>query len=98
MSIYDFAEKLQGMGLEVTAVLRKTISQKESHPSTAVGLFSRITPQNYRQNTRAARKRQHLKSLKIRPHATKPIDIVLRRTAGTGGSALCSPVMMLFSR
>jgi len=28
-------------------------------------------------------KKQHLKPLKIRPHATKPIDIVLRRTAGT---------------
>jgi len=40
-------------------------------------------------------KKQHLKPLKIRPHATKPIDIVLRRTAGAEDLALCTPVMML---
>ena len=45
--------------------------------------FQGFTPQNSWQNIRAARKKQHFKPLKIRPHATKPIDIVLRRTAGT---------------
>ena len=60
--------------------------------------FQGFTPQNSWQNTHVARKKQHIKPLKIRPHATKPIDIVLRRTAGTGDPALCTPVMMLFSR
>ena len=63
-----------------------------------MGLFSRVYSQNSWQNTPTARKRQHLKPFKIRPHATKPIDIVLRKSAGAGGLALCSPVMMLFSR
>jgi len=39
-----------------------------------------------------------LEPLKIIPHATKPIDIVLRRTAGAGDPPLCPSVMMLFSR
>jgi hypothetical protein len=30
----------------------------------------------------------YVKPLKIRPHATKAIDTVLRRTAGAGGPAL----------
>ena len=46
--------------------------------------FQGFTPQNSWQNTRAARKKQHLKPLKIRPYAIKPIDIVLRRPAVTG--------------
>jgi len=43
-------------------------------------------------------RKESIKPLKIRPHTVKPIDIVLRRTAGAGDPALSHPVMMLFSR
>ena len=55
--------------------------------------FQGFTPQNSWQNSRAARKKRHIKPLKIRPHATKLLDIVLRRSAGAGEPALCTPVM-----
>jgi len=45
-----------------------------------------------------ANRKEHIKPLKIRPRAMKPIDIVLKRTAGVGNPTLCPPVMMLFSR
>jgi hypothetical protein len=74
------------------------ISKEDPTQSLQWAYLQGFTPQNFWQNTHAARKKQHIKPLKIRPQATMPIDIVLRRTAGAGDPALCTSVMMLFSR
>jgi len=63
-----------------------------------VGLFSRVYAPEVMAECLVINRKKSIKTLKIRPHARKPIDIVLRRTAGAGGPALCPSVMMLFSR
>jgi hypothetical protein len=63
-----------------------------------VVLFSRVYSPESMAEYPVIIMKELIKPLKIRPHAMKPIDIVLRRIAGAGGPALCTPVMMLFER
>jgi len=72
--------------------------KKESHSSPAVVLFLRVYAPKSIAEYPVINRKESFKSLKIRLPAIKPIDVVLRRTAVTGGPALCAPVMMLFSR
>ena len=73
----------QGGRTEVTTVLRKTISQKEFHPSLAVVLFLRIYAPEIMAEYPVVNSKESIKPLKIRLPAIKPIDIVLRRRGVT---------------
>jgi len=60
------------------------ISQKEFHTSLEVVLFLRVYARKSMAEYPVANCKEPIKPLKIRPHAIKPIDIVLRRTTVTG--------------
>src|SRR4030042_3357005 len=75
----------QRRGSQVTAVLRKTISQKKIPTKPRSGLiFKGLLHRSYGRIFWVANRKGSINPLKIRPPAIRPIDIVLRRSACPG--------------
>jgi len=62
--------------------------KRRFHPSPAVVLFLRVYPTRAIAEYPIVKSKESIKSLKIRPPAIKPIDIVLRRSAGMESHSL----------
>jgi len=75
-----FITRNKGGQSQVTAVLRKTISQKKFRPSPAMVLFLRVYSPEVMAEYPVTNRKEPIRPLKIRPSAIKPVDIVLRRS------------------
>jgi len=75
-----FITRSKGELSQVTAVIRKTISQKRFRLSPEMVLFLRVYSPEFMAEHPVTNRKGPIKPLKIRPSAIKPIDIVLRKS------------------
>ena len=85
-----FTTHRKGRRSQVTAALRKTISQKKILTKPGHGLILRVYSPEVMAEYQVTSQEGPIKPLKIRPSAIKPIDIVWRRSAGP--DFCCPPV------